>query len=59
MEPLTVILVNENKIVLFPILEEMKRLFASGDTDKIAGLGYLLRSRTLPAYYESQSVEEA
>ncbi|KAF8431980.1 hypothetical protein BGX38DRAFT_1227587 [Terfezia claveryi] len=61
MEPLTIILVNENinKIALFPLLEEMKRRFASGDIDKIAGLGYLLRSPTLPAYYESQSVEEA
>jgi len=59
MEPLTVILVNDNRVVLFPLLEEMKRRFATGDIDKIAGLGYLLGSPSLPAYYESQSVEEA
>ncbi|RPB29251.1 hypothetical protein L211DRAFT_833103 [Terfezia boudieri ATCC MYA-4762] len=59
MEPLTAILVSDKSIVLFHILEEMKRRFSSGDIDKIAGLGYLLRSPTLPAYYESQSVEEA
>ncbi|KAF8417145.1 hypothetical protein EV426DRAFT_645995 [Tirmania nivea] len=59
MEPLTVILANDNRVVLFPLLEEMKRRFASGDIDKIAGLGYLLGSPSLPAYYESQSVEEA
>ncbi|RPB20029.1 hypothetical protein L211DRAFT_895253 [Terfezia boudieri ATCC MYA-4762] len=59
MEPLTVILTNNNSMLLFLLLEEMKRRFASGDIDKIAGLGYLLRSHTLPTYYESQSVDKA
>lgn len=59
MEPLIAILANDQKVVLFPLLTEMKRRFASGDIDKIAGLGYLLGSPSLPAYYESQSVEEA
>ena len=58
MTPLGAILAH-GKDVLFPLLTEMKRRFASGDIDKIAGLGYLLRLPSLPAYYESQSVEKA
>lgn len=53
------IIMSANQAELFMLLEEMKRRSATNTIDKIAGLGYLLSSQSLPAYYASQSPEDA
>ncbi|SJL12701.1 uncharacterized protein ARMOST_16132 [Armillaria ostoyae] len=43
----------------FDMLEEMRRRVSTNPVDKIAGMAILLRSSTIPPYYESQSLEDA
>ncbi len=43
----------------FKLLEEMWRRVSTNPVDKIAGMSILLGSSPIPAYYESQSVEDA
>ncbi|PBK82920.1 hypothetical protein ARMGADRAFT_1137901 [Armillaria gallica] len=43
----------------FDVLEEMRRRVLMNPVDKIAGMAMLLRSPRIPAYYESQSLEDA
>ncbi|KAK0433521.1 hypothetical protein EV421DRAFT_1718524 [Armillaria borealis] len=40
-------------------LEEMQKRVSTKPVDKIAGLAFLMGSGTIPAYYESASLEEA
>ncbi|KAK0430889.1 hypothetical protein EV421DRAFT_236437 [Armillaria borealis] len=40
-------------------LEEMRKRVSTNPVDKIAGLAFLMYSRTIPAYYESESLEDA
>ncbi|SJL13418.1 uncharacterized protein ARMOST_16861 [Armillaria ostoyae] len=40
-------------------LEEMRKRVSTNPVDKIAGLAFLMYSTTIPAYYESGSLEEA
>ncbi len=44
---------------VFDALAHMRERESEGAIDKIAGLAFLLRSKTIPAYYETQSVEDA
>ncbi|KAK0470905.1 hypothetical protein IW261DRAFT_1612376 [Armillaria novae-zelandiae] len=44
---------------VFNTLAHMRHRASEGAIDKIAGMAFLLRSRTIPAYYETQSVEDA
>ncbi|SJK98915.1 uncharacterized protein ARMOST_02191 [Armillaria ostoyae] len=44
---------------VFDALAHMRKRESEGAIDKIAGLAFLLRSKTIPAYYETQSVEDA
>ncbi len=37
----------------------MRKRVSTNPVDKIAGLAFLLNSRTIPAYYESESLEHA
>lgn len=53
------IIMSGDAIDLFALLTEMKRRSSTNPIDKIAGLGYLLGSDLLPAYYESQTVDDA
>ncbi|KAK0449082.1 uncharacterized protein EV420DRAFT_1565829 [Desarmillaria tabescens] len=50
---------SSRNVNLFVILASMRNRVSTNPVDKVAGLAYLLRSHTLPAYYESQSLEEA
>ncbi|KAF8460741.1 hypothetical protein BDZ91DRAFT_851393 [Kalaharituber pfeilii] len=63
MRPLNEILTSREDEVgtlyLFELLTEMKRRAATGTIDKIAGLSYLLRLKSMPAYYETSGVESA
>ncbi|KAK0224567.1 hypothetical protein EDD85DRAFT_913691 [Armillaria nabsnona] len=40
-------------------LEEMRKRMSTNLVDKIAGLAFLMRSKSIPAYYESESLEHA
>ncbi|PBK76377.1 hypothetical protein ARMSODRAFT_1011639 [Armillaria solidipes] len=40
-------------------LEEMRKRVSTNPVDKIAGLAFLMYSRAIPAYYESESLEDA
>lgn len=40
-------------------LEEMQKRVSTNPVDKIAGLAFVMASKTIPAYYESQSLEGA
>ncbi|KAK0224557.1 hypothetical protein EDD85DRAFT_940906 [Armillaria nabsnona] len=40
-------------------LEEMRKRVSTNLVDKIAGLAFLMRSKSIPAYYESESLEHA
>ncbi|KAK0433536.1 hypothetical protein EV421DRAFT_1910037 [Armillaria borealis] len=44
---------------VFRVLEEMRKRVSTNPVDKIAGLAFLMESATIPAYYESASLEEA
>ncbi|KAK0449803.1 uncharacterized protein EV420DRAFT_1219826, partial [Desarmillaria tabescens] len=44
---------------VFEALESMQNRVSAKPVDKVAGLAFLMRSRTIPAYYMSQSPEEA
>ncbi|PBK88086.1 hypothetical protein ARMGADRAFT_1168268 [Armillaria gallica] len=41
------------------ILADMQERVSTNPVDRIAGLAWLLSSRTLPAYYENESLEDA
>ncbi|KAK0224548.1 hypothetical protein EDD85DRAFT_778436 [Armillaria nabsnona] len=41
------------------LLEEMRTRVSTNPVDKIAGLAFLMGSATIPAYYESESLEHA
>ncbi|PBK82952.1 hypothetical protein ARMGADRAFT_1001291 [Armillaria gallica] len=43
----------------FDVLEEMRLRVSTNPVDKIAGMAILLMSSRIPAYYESQSLEDA
>ncbi|KAK0429556.1 hypothetical protein EV421DRAFT_546366 [Armillaria borealis] len=43
----------------FNVLAEMRRRVSTNPVDKIAGMAMLMWSSTIPAYYESQSLEDA
>ncbi len=43
----------------FNVLEEMRRRVSTKPVDKIAGMAFLLSSYRIPAYNESQSLEDA
>lgn len=40
-------------------LEEMRKRVSTNPVDRIAGLAFLMESDTIPAYYESESFEDA
>ncbi|KAK0458119.1 uncharacterized protein EV420DRAFT_1254343, partial [Desarmillaria tabescens] len=44
---------------VFEALKIMQNRVLTNPVDKVAGLAFLLQSETIPAYYESQSLEEA
>ncbi|KAK0458113.1 uncharacterized protein EV420DRAFT_415823 [Desarmillaria tabescens] len=44
---------------VFAVLESMQNRVSTNPVDKVAGLACFLGSKTIPAYYESQSLEEA
>ncbi|PBL00181.1 hypothetical protein ARMGADRAFT_1072558 [Armillaria gallica] len=44
---------------LFEALEEMQKRVSTNPVDKIAGLAFLMGTNVIPAYYESESLEEA
>ncbi|KAK0437659.1 hypothetical protein EV421DRAFT_1907158 [Armillaria borealis] len=44
---------------IFNVLEEMRCRVSMNPVDKIAGMAFLLVSYTIPAYYESWSLEDA
>ncbi len=43
----------------FDVLDEMQRRMSTNPVDKIVGMAILLLPSTIPAYYESQSLEDA
>ncbi|PBK64465.1 hypothetical protein ARMSODRAFT_961974 [Armillaria solidipes] len=43
----------------FLMLENMRNRVSTNPVDKVAGLAFCLFSKTIPAYYENESVEEA
>ncbi|PBK69878.1 hypothetical protein ARMSODRAFT_1018618 [Armillaria solidipes] len=47
-----------NGIVL-AALEEMQKRVSTNPVDKVAGLAFCLQSSSIPAYYESESLEDA
>ncbi len=44
---------------IFDMLEEMRHRASTNPVDKVAGMAFLLGSPTIPAYYESHSIEDA
>lgn len=44
---------------IFHALAQMQDRVSQNPVDRVAGLAFLLRSGTIPAYYETQSVEDA
>ncbi|PBK76407.1 hypothetical protein ARMSODRAFT_925693 [Armillaria solidipes] len=50
---------HDAPFLVFRALEEMRNRVSTNPVDKIAGLTFLMESVTIPAYYESQSLEEA
>ncbi|KAK0229416.1 hypothetical protein EDD85DRAFT_1026450 [Armillaria nabsnona] len=44
---------------IFEVLEEMRRRASTNPVDKVVGIAFLLGPCTIPAYYESQSIEGA
>ncbi len=50
---------HDIKFEVCEALEEMRKRVSTNPVDKIAGLAFLLNSRTIPAYYESESLEHA
>ncbi|PBK95783.1 hypothetical protein ARMGADRAFT_1010704 [Armillaria gallica] len=44
---------------VFAVLKSMQSRVSTNPVDKVAGLACFLGSKTIPAYYESQSLEEA
>ncbi|KAK0458883.1 uncharacterized protein EV420DRAFT_1308395 [Desarmillaria tabescens] len=44
---------------VFESLKSMQNRMSTNPVDKVAGLAFLLRSKKIPAYYESQSLEDA
>ncbi|KAK0458853.1 uncharacterized protein EV420DRAFT_1642575 [Desarmillaria tabescens] len=44
---------------VFAVLENMRKRVSTNPVDKVAGLAFRLLSNVIPAYYESQSLEEA
>ncbi|KAK0216757.1 hypothetical protein EDD85DRAFT_431124 [Armillaria nabsnona] len=44
---------------IFHALAQMKERVSQNPVDRVAGLAFLLESGTIPAYYETQSVEDA
>ncbi|KAK0494145.1 hypothetical protein EDD18DRAFT_1177812 [Armillaria luteobubalina] len=46
-------------IPVFAVLSHMQNRCSTNPVDKVAGLGYLLWSGEIPAYYETQSEEDA
>ncbi len=44
---------------VYEALEEMRKRVSTNPVDKIAGLAFLMGSRLIPAYYESESLEHA
>ncbi|KAK0458864.1 uncharacterized protein EV420DRAFT_1747817 [Desarmillaria tabescens] len=45
--------------LLFEALEDMQKRVSVNPVDKVAGLAFVMRCKTIPAYYESQSLEDA
>ncbi|KAK0224546.1 hypothetical protein EDD85DRAFT_981251 [Armillaria nabsnona] len=50
---------HEMSIDVHEALEEMQTRVSTNPVDKIAGLAFLMGSATIPAYYESESLEHA
>ncbi|KAK0431725.1 hypothetical protein EV421DRAFT_1720208 [Armillaria borealis] len=44
---------------VFDVLSEMQNRVSTNPVDKVAGLAHLLLSRMIPAYHESESLEDA
>ncbi|KAK0458763.1 uncharacterized protein EV420DRAFT_1308266 [Desarmillaria tabescens] len=44
---------------MFSALEEMQNRVSTNPVDKVAGLAFLVQSKSIPAYYESESLEDA
>ncbi|KAK0492017.1 hypothetical protein EDD18DRAFT_1080279 [Armillaria luteobubalina] len=44
---------------MFSLLAEMQNRVSANPVDKVAGLAFHLKSITIPAYYENQSLEDA
>ncbi len=40
---------------IFEVLQDMQNRLSKNPMDKVAGLAYLLQTREIPAYYETQS----
>ncbi|PBK79347.1 hypothetical protein ARMGADRAFT_1040871 [Armillaria gallica] len=50
---------KHSQLQTFDVLEEMRCRVSTNPVDKIVGMAILLSSYTIPAYYESQSLEDA
>ncbi|PBL01394.1 hypothetical protein ARMGADRAFT_1160597 [Armillaria gallica] len=49
----------DNSLYLYDALSAMQDRISTYPVDKVAGLAFCLRPNSIPAYYESQSLEEA
>ncbi|KAK0458126.1 uncharacterized protein EV420DRAFT_1309270 [Desarmillaria tabescens] len=50
--------VQDMSSLVLPALEEMRSRVSTNPVDKVAGLAFVLWPEKIPAYYESQSLEE-
>ncbi|KAK0433542.1 hypothetical protein EV421DRAFT_1718559 [Armillaria borealis] len=50
---------HQASFLVFRALEEMRNRMSTNPVDKIAGLAFLMLPRQIPAYYESESLEDA
>ncbi|KAK0438742.1 hypothetical protein EV421DRAFT_1822808, partial [Armillaria borealis] len=44
---------------IFAVLADMQKRVSTNPVDRVAGLAFPLRARTIPAYYESETLEDA
>ncbi|KAK0457270.1 uncharacterized protein EV420DRAFT_1549838 [Desarmillaria tabescens] len=51
--------VSQHRLGMFDVLSQMQKRVSTVPVDKVAGLAFCLGSKMIPAYYESQSLEDA
>ncbi|SJL02844.1 uncharacterized protein ARMOST_06182 [Armillaria ostoyae] len=51
--------VSRHRLGMFDVLSQMQKRVSTNAVDKVAGLAFSLGSQMIPAYYESQSLEDA